>query len=287
MSVTIGSDPEFFIADSRGNPYPISGLLGGTKSAPVPMLEQLGEGYAVQEDNLMAEFNIPPCRDADEFVAAIGEAREAALDLIRIRFPEASVYHGPEADFSGYRDAPGYDMFGCAPDYCAYDADPTAPRSLGGDPLTLFGTRRFAGGHIHVGNLPEDMPPHIFAMFLDLSIGLAGVAADPSTVNGRRAWYGKAGVYRPTRWGMEYRVPSNWWLWNNQLARGVAEAVGYTANLAQRDPGMLERIYTTVPWGSVQRAIGTRNITLAQDIAAFLSDQGFVAPILEDSGLYV
>ena len=57
--ITIGADPECFIVvrdkHNGDTPYPIVGMLGGTKDNPLV----IADGYAVVEDNVMAEFNIP------------------------------------------------------------------------------------------------------------------------------------------------------------------------------------------------------------------------------------
>ena len=64
----VGSDAELFIYNKEG-PFPICGLIGGTKQDPLPVME--GNGYAVQEDNVLLEFNIPPASSALEFQTSI------------------------------------------------------------------------------------------------------------------------------------------------------------------------------------------------------------------------
>ena len=66
MNFTIGADPELFLADARGKFISAVGLIGGTKKEPlqVPMYET---GFCVQEDNVAAEFNIPPTDNANTF----------------------------------------------------------------------------------------------------------------------------------------------------------------------------------------------------------------------------
>src|SRR3990167_6437375 len=67
MTITIGSDPEFFLR--RNGRYVSSiGKIGGSKEFPAP-LER--EGFFIQEDNVAVEFNIPPADEVEKFVASI------------------------------------------------------------------------------------------------------------------------------------------------------------------------------------------------------------------------
>jgi hypothetical protein len=51
----VGSDMEVFLRDNlSGVPVPVCGLIGGTKEKPKEVLG--GNGFAVQEDNVMLEF---------------------------------------------------------------------------------------------------------------------------------------------------------------------------------------------------------------------------------------
>ena len=82
--MTIGTDPELFLRDERtGAVASVVGLIGGTKEEPLPM-EGMREGFALQEDNVMLEFNIPPAEDETQFSDSIGQALNYARDFIRI-----------------------------------------------------------------------------------------------------------------------------------------------------------------------------------------------------------
>ena len=64
-NVTIGSDPEVFIQEvGTGKMISAIGLVPGYKQDPYPLSN---EGHFVQHDNVMAEFNIPPCNTAIQF----------------------------------------------------------------------------------------------------------------------------------------------------------------------------------------------------------------------------
>ena len=65
--VTIGADPELFLVDMNGKFISSIGIIGGSKLRPKP----IGEGCAIQEDNVAVEFNIAPASEANKFVSSI------------------------------------------------------------------------------------------------------------------------------------------------------------------------------------------------------------------------
>jgi hypothetical protein len=73
MQITnLGCDPELFFVNDAGKYISSVGLIGGTKDFPRP----IGEGCAVQEDNVAVEFNTPPCASADAFIRSINYNKE-------------------------------------------------------------------------------------------------------------------------------------------------------------------------------------------------------------------
>ena len=63
-AITLGADPELFF--KRGDQFISAiGKVGGSKARP----RKIGNGFAVQEDNVSVEYNIPP-GDADNFVVS-------------------------------------------------------------------------------------------------------------------------------------------------------------------------------------------------------------------------
>ena len=63
-NITIGSDPEFFIVNSKDEAFPSIGIFNGTKDEP----EDQGGGFALLKDNVLVEGNIPPAKTCEEFV---------------------------------------------------------------------------------------------------------------------------------------------------------------------------------------------------------------------------
>ena len=56
-----GSDIEVFLVNEKNTVIPCVGLVKGTKEKP-HRPKGMPKGYAVQEDNVMLEFNVPPVR---------------------------------------------------------------------------------------------------------------------------------------------------------------------------------------------------------------------------------
>jgi hypothetical protein len=62
----LGSDPEAFIVNTRtGQVVSSKRFTDGTKDKP----EELGGGYALLNDNILIEGNVPPASTKEEFIA--------------------------------------------------------------------------------------------------------------------------------------------------------------------------------------------------------------------------
>jgi hypothetical protein len=210
--ISIGADPEMFGYDTEGNPVPCIGLVGGTKQAP----KAIGSLGAVQEDNVMAEFNIPPALSAKEFDVSIDTM---IRELQSIVAPYAiTLKNTPYAQFKPKQlNHPQALTIGCDPDYNAWleCKNPVV------DAKKLKNIR-VAAGHIHVGYPNPNQDPYSrikLARLMDLFLGVPSVIMDPDVV--RRKFYGKAGAYRPKPYGIEYRVLSNFWITNSTYRKWV------------------------------------------------------------------
>ena len=73
-NVLIGADPEMFLYSEQYHKFvPVCGLIGGTKKKPLPITD---EGHAVQEDNVMVEYCIPPSVTLEEFLKHINFTKD-------------------------------------------------------------------------------------------------------------------------------------------------------------------------------------------------------------------
>ena len=225
----VGIDPEVFVRNkATGAIVPAIGLVGGTKTSP----RAINNGGFVQEDNVMAEFNIEPAPTFELFEESI---QSALFDLDAILNETGHEYdktftttHTFDAE---QLDHPQAVLSGCDPDFNLYRnrKNPTIDlRKLKGN--------RMCAGHIHCGLERPDKRPETRALlvhWMDVLVGAPLSMLDPDTY--RKQYYGRAGNYRPKPYGIEYRTPSNFWLGLAELREWVFETT-QTA-IAQADSG--------------------------------------------------
>lgn len=239
MSFTIGADPEMFTRDSStGELIPCISILGGTKEAPIPV-----KNGAVQEDNVMAEFNIDVAETEKDFIHNILSVRQQIRNTLKkfnleehivgsVHFPEHMLMH-PQAL-----------VFGCEPDFNAWTGE------MNQRPYCEDKTLRTAGGHIHVGSPLAIKRREATIQFMDLWIGVPSIIFD--TDSERRKLYGKAGAFRPKSYGVEYRTVSNFWIkspetirWVYRQVKEVVARLGYEDSLSLEDAALIQRAINT------------------------------------------
>ncbi len=242
---TIGADPELFFQDTQGKLISVVGQLGGSKMNPM----DIGEGCAIQEDNVAAEFCIPPASNAKAFVQSINYAlsdlRQRASDLKLMPSTAASGLFS--LDQLKTRQAM---TFGCDPDFNAYTGEYN-PR-----PRAQDASLRSCGGHVHVGT-SNDILNVVKAM--DLMLAVPSVLIDSD--NRRRELYGKAGAFRPKDYGVEYRTLSNFWIWKNELIEWVYHQ---TQQVVSKCDSIVDAIKEDT--NDIITAINTGNKHLAQGL---------------------
>ena len=205
--VTIGADPELFLM-REGELKSSIGLIGGSKYEPRPLGDKLG--FFVQEDNVAVEFNIPPAETLQAFCDSIAYGKEQLTNEISkygfsLAIKASAIF--PESQLLN----PAARNFGCDPDYNAWKNGRRNPR-----PRAKDSRLRSCGGHIHIG-YPEDsnLDKRRLVQLMDLYLGVPSVIMDDD--NQRRQLYGRAGAYRDTDYGLEYRTLSNFWLRSSEL----------------------------------------------------------------------
>lgn len=258
-SILIGSDPEMFIWDSYTKKF-VSAIdkIGGTKTMPQPLGR---DGFFVQEDNVLAEFNIPPAATEDEFVTNI----TLGIELVKGRLPWPTLELRPLASaFMPEEELldPRSKVFGCDPDFNAWKAGQRNPAP---SEAVKHGLLRSAGGHLLVGYdledeeiVKEEVDQNIIR-YCDLYLGVPSIIMDKDTE--RKKLYGKAGAYRSKSFGVEYRTLSSFWLGSKQtigwayrnMKRAVKEAG--EGNFIDKNVGK-----------RIQSAINTANEAMAKDL---------------------
>lgn len=205
---TFGSDIEFFLSTVRGELFPAIGIVGGTKQQPKP----LGQGYFIQEDNVAVEFNIPVCKTPKEFVKAVSTGYNKCLQQL----PPTLTYNtSASAEFPfEYLQSPQAREFGCEPDMSAWTRD-FNPR-----PQSPNEALRSAGGHVHIGWENPDMETRFdLIKACDVFVGIPSLGEDGD--KRRRQLYGKAGAMRIKPYGVEHRLLSNYWMFDQSRTANV------------------------------------------------------------------
>lgn len=228
--VLLGADPEIFVSNKAGKLVSAHGLIHGTKANPL----KVARG-AVQVDGMALEFNIDAADSEEAWLTNLN----GVMDILASMVPGYKLECIPVATF-------GFDYIkaqpeaakelGCEPDYDAYTVD-VNPRPNGENDF------RTAAGHIHFGlpetggEAPVEDADYIGWLAskvreLDFYLGLPSLFYDGDTK--RRELYGKAGAFRPKKYGMEYRTLSNQWLGNDDLKRWAYKASMEAMNRIER-----------------------------------------------------
>lgn len=191
--MTIGSDPEFILLKKK----PVSAIGILPKKEHAIKLNQNLYFY----DNVLAECNVTPSCSKEEFVCRSKICTEDLSEIIgehKISPRCCAYYHAKELL---HKDAV---KFACEDELSAYTkcvVDQPKMTNL-----------RAAGGHIHIGSegLKDIKYALLYVKMLDLFLSVPFVMMENK--NKRRKIYGKAGCFRTTSYGIEYRTPSNFWI---------------------------------------------------------------------------
>jgi len=144
MKIKLGCDPEAFLTNVQGQLKSSIGLIGGSKACPRPLFD-LGDGYAVQEDNVAIEFNIPPAEGRSQFVKSVAGTLDFLAGMVKDSYgftiAEISAASFPAEELAN----PEAHVFGCDPDFNAWT------KEVNFKPTAEDKALRTCGGHIHVG----------------------------------------------------------------------------------------------------------------------------------------
>lgn len=218
-NVLVGADIEVFVKNTIENRIiSAEGLIGGTKKAPLPLERK---GCFLQEDNVMAEFNVNPTNNASDMYEDI----VYTLNTITSRLPEGFdiAIEASAVIPEEFLQTEQAQEIGCDPDFNAWLGNRNTPPDID----SLEGLRS-CGGHIHIGyDNPNKTTSVQIIKMLDLFLTVPSILLDPDTK--RRKIYGKAGAYRIKSYGVELRTLSNFWIKDLKsvefIFNGVAKAI--------------------------------------------------------------
>jgi len=198
-NILIGADPELFL-EKDGEIISAEGFIGGTKYEPIPISD---EGHAIQEDNVMVEFNIPASESAEDFITNINFVKDYLTVMVALQGCKLNNDASAILD-KKYLNTAQAKLFGCEPDYNVYLKAMNQPPKTGGQ-------LRTCGGHIHIGyDEPTQEVSEKIIYAMDAVLGLESLLLDKD--DRRKEMYGKAGCFRFKSYGVEYRTLSNFWV---------------------------------------------------------------------------
>lgn len=251
--VLIGADPEAFV---RRGPNQIShciGILGGSKESPRKVLDG-----AVQEDNVLFEFNVDASEYCDTFAQRILTVLTQGQEILA----DNGLHLVPDLSSHVYDDMEGFPEkafeFGCTPDYNGLTGEQNPRPSA--ENLML----RTAGGHVHIGwshlgEVTKELQSKVIVA-CDYLLGLQSLLEDVD--NRRRELYGKAGACRYKEYGVEYRTLSNYWIWNQQRVKMIHRRAQLACGVAH-DPVAYELLTAIVTPAEVQAVINAGDAQMA------------------------
>ena len=220
---TVGADPELFIYDTAKQKIISSdGIIPGEKGKPYRS-EDMPEGFGLEVDNILGEFNIPPCTTKEQWLHNINYMKDYIRNFVKKINPNYDILSIASAHID--EDQLQSDvarLFGCSEDYNVYT------ERVNEKPEGASTNLRSTGCHIHFG-YPQNTLATSFTLlkYFDMYLGIPSVVLDPDTE--RRSLYGKAGCFRLTDYGVEFRVLSGRFIANDDLISfmwdGVIRAV--------------------------------------------------------------
>ena len=202
-NVTIGADPELFIINEKTKRVVSSvGRIPGEKGNPY-VADDMPAGFGLETDNILAEFNIPPVTTGEAFVNNIEYMKQYIDKYVKNIDSNLGILCAASKTVdAGQLNSEQAQLFGCDPDFNAYTEEQNVKPE--GNKTRL----RSAGFHIHVGyNNPNIDTSVMLIKYLDMYLGVPSVIKDRD--KRRRSLYGKAGCFRLTSYGCEYRVLSS------------------------------------------------------------------------------
>jgi len=217
MKITLGSDPELMLMDrNAGKIVNALDVIGRDKNDPVEL--DCGEKYYA--DNALFEFSVKP---ADTTLGIISNLQrviqESAFRLPDHKMVAQSSHVFDKEDLKN----PSSWLIGCTPSFNAWTEQVNQPGKFESG-------LRTGSFHIHIGmgTLKKLSEKLLAVRMLDIHLGCASVLFDQDpSVKARRQLYGKAGEFRPTPYGIEYRVLGNWALGNKELTTFIFDFVGW------------------------------------------------------------
>lgn len=270
--ISVGSDPEFLLRDKNTEKFVSSlDLIPGDKQSPVN-LGKLGDGFTIQKDNVLAEFCVPPIfLSKNESIDDLWKNIKLAFNYVNDEVLPDNIELVPVT--SGEYDASELDneyarTFGCSESYNAWTESIS-------DPITNESNIRSSGFHIHIGYENPDIHTTLALIkALDLFVGVPSVLFDDDSV--RRKYYGRAGEFRLTDYGFEYRSLGGYVMQSKDFFDALVEGLHTAVKFVNEG-----KTLTDEDCINIQTAMNTNNIGIATQLAdKFKMDEKIVSKVL-------
>lgn len=234
LDITLGSDPELMLLDIDQEKIVSSiRVLGKTKKNPI----ELGDGAKMYSDNVLAEAAFNPAESpeslVEKFRAVFGKMKENLGPKYDLVAQASHVYSEDELKHEIEFDGEKYTAWriGCDPNFDVYNRCQNN--------INKFTDGQRTGSfHIHIGNANYKNDPEGLLMnipskeeaikLMDVFVGCSSIIFDKDeTAPLRRKYYGKAGEFRPTAYGVEYRSLGNYALRTPELTKLVLDLTAH------------------------------------------------------------
>lgn len=234
-SISLGCDPEVFVQDRKqlfnGMPRVIPAYKWlPSKQTPLTYICNTYRDGKIFWDGVQAEFTTKPSYCIQYTVDSIHTAlkrihTEATKYCADAEVTLRNVVWYPDDERMSAEEQ--HVRLGCAPSMNVYGIGAELP------PDGRMLDKRMAGAHIHIGDNNVKFSAEYFVKRLDASLGLFSVGAAAAIDDAaRRRYYGLAGEFRETSYGLEYRTLSNWWLCNPAITNLIMEMTRAVINFS-------------------------------------------------------
>ena len=241
--IQIGSDPEFFFVKD---------------GEVVPSKEIAPRHGDVIQDGFQVELNPSSSACRESAATYIDFALQSAASMAMSFGAEISLAVGHTITDTPWKKLTMDERrFGCSPTSNIHEKT-----------KRITGVRerfRSAGGHIHLGGGGTYARNNVVRIvtLLDILCGNTCVLVDRDESNARRRKiYGRAGEHRLKPYGIEYRVPSNFWLRHYVLWSMVSGLARNAYTLAKQQE-LAQELIDRVDMKKVREAINTNDKDLA------------------------
>ena len=204
MGRKIGIEVEHTVETAKGI-IPAGDRYGWNKDKPL-MVAGLG---TIHEDGAMMEIAIDPSETAEEQFSFYEQLVKITDKRLLKKGESLGLVSSAEYGTRDLLLSPSSMAIGCSPSFSAYHP------KVNNTPSQYFDDFRYAGLHVNIDFDGTEAEKIAFVKTLDFHLGLHSVAhwEENSEMNAkRRTSYGRAGNFRFTPFGVEYRtLPADAW----------------------------------------------------------------------------